>query len=432
MRENGIVGAGGAGFPSYAKLNQSVDTLIINVAECEPLLRVHRQLMENKTVEVLTAVSLIGEVLGVKNVLIGIKAAYKKAVDAIEANLSSFPTVKLSLLSEVYPAGDEVVLIYEATHRVVGPGKLPSSVGVVVYNIETAYNVYRALQGYPCNRKLVTIAGEVKEPRTYYAPIGTKFSDLIKLSGGSLIEDPEYLVGGPMMGFLGRESDVVTKTTNAVILLPKDHPVVLRKRTKVKIDMKRAMAACCQCSYCTDMCPRHLLGHPINPANFMRVVSNQDSHTVQPYLDAMFCSGCGVCETYACHQGLSPRALIGAFKNQLRAQGVRPPVVNEEPVPEKNRELKLVPIHRLVSRLSLEKYDRPAPLDMSEIDVKEVSIKLSQHIGVPATPIVKVGDYVQDGEVIAMAVEGKLSVNIHASISGKVVEVTDKLVIIRK
>ncbi len=431
MREKGIVGAGGAGFPSYAKLNKNVDTLIINCAECEPLLRLHRQLIERKTVEVLTGIREIAEALGVKNVLIGIKKAYTKAVDSLNANLHNFPGIKLCLLKEVYPAGDEVVLIYEATHRIVGPGKLPASVGVVVYNCETVYNVYRAMNGKPVTHKYVTIAGEIKEPRTFYAPIGSKIYGLVKRAGGSTIEDPEFLIGGPMMGYLGKDTDVVTKTTNAIILLPKDHPVVLRKRTRVTIDMKRAMAACCQCSYCTDLCPRHLLGHPIDPAAFMRVVSNQDSHNVKPYLDAWFCSGCGVCEMYACHQGLSPRALLQSAKNVFRANGMKAPEIKEEPVAVKDRELKRVPLPRLRNRLSLEEYNHPAPIYLDPMNAKEVVIKLNQHIGVPSIPVVKVNDYVKENDLIAKAAEGKLSIDLHASIDGTVVEVTDRHITIR-
>ena len=150
--------------------------------------------------------------------------------------------------------------------------------------------VLEAMNGKPVTHKYVTITGEVNDPRTFYAPIGSKIYGLIKRCGGSTIEDPAILIGGPMMGFIGNDQDVVTKTTNAVILLPKNHPVILRKRTKVGIDLKRAMAACCQCNYCTDMCPRHLLGHPINPAEFMRVVSNNDHTNTKAYMNIKYCS----------------------------------------------------------------------------------------------------------------------------------------------
>ena len=432
MRDNGIVGCGGAGFPSYAKLNKNVDTLIINCAECEPLLRLHRQLIEVRAEEIVQTAEFVCKVIGAKQVIIGIKAAYKKAVEALRNQLDKYQLTKLHLLPEVYPAGDEFVLIYETTGRVIQPGKLPASVNVLVYNVETIYNVYRALHGHPVTHKFVTITGEVNQPETFYAPIGSKIFGLVKRSGGLKIDDPAYLIGGPMMGVLGNDQDVVTKTTNAVIVLPKNHPVILRKLTKASVDLKRAMAACSQCQYCTDMCPRHLLGHPIDPAEFMRVASNQDSHNITPYLNARYCSSCGVCEAYACHQGLSPRILLGVMKNRFRASGVKYPDYEGEVTPANDMNLKRVPLKRLVARLGLEPYTNPAPIYEEPINAREVDIKLSQHIGAPAIPVVKVNDLVEIGDLIAIADDKSMSVNIHASIKGTVTEITSTYIRIRK
>ena len=432
MRDNGIVGCGGAGFPSYAKLNKNVDTLIINCAECEPLLRLHRQLIEVRAEEIVQTAEFVCQIIGAKQVIIGIKAAYRKAVDALRNQLDKYHLTKLHLLPEVYPAGDEFVLIYELTGRVIKPGKLPASVNVLVYNVETIYNVYRALHGHPVTHKFVTITGEVNQPETFYAPIGSKIFGLVKRSGGLKIDNPAYLIGGPMMGVLGNDQDVVTKTTNAVIVLPKNHPVILRKMTKASIDLKRAMAACSQCNYCTDMCPRHLLGHPIDPAEFMRVASNQDSHNITPYLNARYCSSCGVCEAYACHQGLSPRILLGVIKNRFKASGVKYPDFEGETTPANDMNLKRVPLKRLVARLGLEPYTNPAPIYEEPINAKEVDIKLLQHIGAPAIPVVKVNDSVEIGDLIAIADDKSMSVNIHASIKGTVTEITSTYIRIRK
>ena len=432
MRENGIVGAGGAGFPSYAKLKRGVDTVILNCAECEPLLRLHRQLMEKRAFEILSALDMIAKTVGATNVVIGLKAAYKKAIEAIEANIAPFKNIHVKKLREVYPAGDEVVLIYEATGRIVKPGALPASVGVIVFNVETVYNTYKALNGEPVTHKYVTVAGDVKNAKTYYAPLGITLGELIDMAGGETVENASYVLGGPMMGSLCRRDDVVTKTTNAVIVLPSDHYVVMRKRQNPSIDLKRAMAACCQCRYCTDMCPRHLLGHPIEPHELMRVASNHDSRNTAPYLNTFFCSGCGLCEMYSCFQGLSPRTLIGKFKSGLKAAGVAAPKIEGEPKPVENRELRRVPLARLRARLDLEKYNKSAPITDEELTPKEVKIMLSQHIGVPASPAVKKGDKVTVGQVVATAADGKLSVNIHSSIDGKVAEVNEKFILVRR
>ena len=431
LKDCGIVGAGGAGFPSYAKLDKTVDTIILNCAECEPLLRLHRNLLEKEAYGILWALDLIANTLGVQNVIIALKAAYTKAIEAVENEMASFKNITICKLEEVYPAGDEVVLIYEATGRVVPPGAIPSAVGVTVFNVETVYNIYNAInKKVPVTKKFVTITGEVKKPQTFLVPIGTKLSELISMAGGETVKDPEYILGGPMMGGLGNSSEYVTKTTNAVIVLPKDHYVVMRKKVKPTVDLKRTMASCCQCRFCTDLCPRYLLGHPIEPHEFMRVVSNHDTSNIKPYLDAMYCSSCGLCEMYSCQQGLSPRALIAEFKSQMRQKGVKIPRLDEFDAVPDSREFRKAPISRLSSRLGLDKYNVDAPITDVEISPKEVRIKLSQHIGVPATPTLKVGDVVNAGDVIATVSDDKLGVNIHASIDGKILDINDKYIII--
>ncbi len=431
MRENGVVGAGGAGFPSYAKLDKNIDTIILNCAECEPLLRLHRQLLEMRAHEILTALDTISKTVGVKNVYIALKKAYTKAIAAVEAELSSFENIKIATLDEVYPAGDEIVLIYEVTGRVVNPGALPLSVGVNVFNVETIYNVYRALNGTAVAEKYITVTGEVKHPQTFLAPIGTKMSTLIELAGGQTVQDAEYIMGGPMMGPLGSPNDYVTKTSNAIIVLPADHYVVMKKKSNTNIGIKRAMASCSQCHFCSDLCPRHLLGHPIEPHKFMRVVSNHDTHDVQPYLDAMFCSSCGLCEMYSCHQGLSPKALIAEFKATMRKNGVAVPKGVEAAPVKRDRELKRVPIERLTSRMGLEPYDVQAPVSDIEIKPSSVRIMLSQHVGAPAVPVVKKGDKVTVCQVVARVDDDKLGTHVHSSINGTVSEITDRYITIK-
>ena len=266
MQQNGIVGAGGAGFPTYAKLNENADTIILNCAECEPLLRLHRQLLEKYAQEIVDTFHLIGEAVGAKEVIIGIKKAYTRTIEALNAVIGVYPEVRLGLLDEVYPAGDEVVLIYEVTGKVVRPGGLPIECGVAVFNVETVYNVYRAMnQQTPVMDKLVSVVAEVEHPMTVRVPIGTSIEETVRLAGGVTTPNPVYFIGGPMMGFIGSGSQPVTKTTNAVLVLPESHYIIQRKRQKVSIDLKRAAACCCQCSMCTDLCPRNRLGHPIQP-----------------------------------------------------------------------------------------------------------------------------------------------------------------------
>ncbi|WP_285824373.1 4Fe-4S dicluster domain-containing protein [Schaedlerella arabinosiphila] len=429
MQQNGIVGAGGAGFPTYAKLNENADTIILNCAECEPLLRLHRQLLEKYAQEIVDTFHLIGEAVGAKEVIIGIKKAYTRTIEALNAVIGVYPEVRLGLLDEVYPAGDEVVLIYEVTGKVVRPGGLPIECGVAVFNVETVYNVYRAMnQQTPVMDKLVSVVAEVEHPMTVRVPIGTSIEETVRLAGGVTTPNPVYFIGGPMMGFIGSGSQPVTKTTNAVLVLPESHYIIQRKRQKVSIDLKRAAACCCQCSMCTDLCPRNRLGHPIQPHLFMRAATCKDVQKPDIFVNTFFCSSCGLCEMYSCFQGLSPRTLMAEYKAGLRSHGLKPPQVVPKPVGEE-REYRKVPMERLMARLDLTKYNREAPLDESAVSVRRVKIMLSQHIGAPASPIVKQGDTVTAGQMIAEPAKG-LSVGIHASIDGVIKEVSEKYVII--
>ena len=430
LREKGIVGAGGAGFPTYGKLSEKADTIIMNCAECEPLLKLHRQLLKEHARDILKAFTLIAETVGAKEAIIGIKAEYESTIISLEEHLDDFPLVRIHKLPGAYPMGDEVVLIYETTGKVVRPGGLPIECGVAVFNVETLHNVYRAVwENHPVTDKCVTVVGEVEHPVTVRVPIGTRIRDVVAMAGGVTTDEPVYLLGGPMMGNFGQDYQPVTKTTNAVIVLPKDHQLVYKKKTNFRTSVARAASSCCQCQTCTDLCPRHALGHSIEPHLFMRSAANQDFSNMDAFLDTFFCSSCGLCELYSCPQGLSPRSMIAEYKGELRKCGVKPPVVEAAPVKE-SREYRRVPEERLAARLGLVKYDKEAPLENDIKSAKEVKIMLSQHIGAPASACVKEGDTVKIGDVVATAANG-LSVNIHASVEGTVKEVTDKFVLVQ-
>lgn len=431
LKDNGIVGAGGAGFPTYAKLSEKADTVILNCAECEPLLKLHRQVLETHGQEIFEALQLISKTVNAKRVCVAIKKSYRETAEAIAPFTEFFPNIEICHLDDVYPAGDEVILTYEVTGRIVPPGDIPLSVGVMVLNVETVYNLYRAMNGRPVTRKYVTIAGEVENPVTVRVPIGVTVGEIIKLAGKITTDDPAFIIGGPMMGSLGSKANIVTKTTNAVLVLPSDHSLIIRRQAKTFIDMKRAMAACCQCSYCTSLCSRNLLGHPINPSEFMRVASNGITNDAAPYLDAMYCSGCGLCEQYSCVQNLSPRMLLAACKAELRKAGVKPQVIKDAPVVDPKRPLRQVPMSRLTSRIGLKKYNKPAPIIEAVPSFKKVTVLLSQHVGAPAVPIVKKGDTVTEKQLIATPGEG-LSVALHSPVNGVVTAVGKTAIIIQK
>lgn len=430
IKDNGIVGAGGAGFPTYMKIDKRAQTILLNCAECEPLLKLHRQLLQTHAEEILETFQLVADTVGAERAIVGIKEEYKDTVAALKECIHKFPKVSLHLLDSVYPMGDEVVLIYEATGKVVRPGGLPIEEGIAVFNVETMYNIHKALvKKEPVADKLVTIVGEVASPVTIRVPLGTSLEKCVDFAGGAVIKNPVFLVGGPMMGNIREAAFPVTKTINAVLVLSEEHPLIQKKKLNPAIGLKRAASACCQCQMCTDLCPRHALGHPIEPHKFMRAAANRDFRDANPFVNTYFCSSCGLCELYSCPQGLSPRSLMAEYKAGLRNAGVKPPAgVIPAPVKE-SREYRKVPEERLEARLGLSAYDREAPIDDEVKKVNTVTILLSQHIGAPARPVVSEGDMVARGQMIASAADG-LSVPIHASISGKVMKADKNMVVL--
>lgn len=431
LQEAGVVGAGGAGFPTYAKLSDQADTVLMNCAECEPLTKVDRQLTAQYVEEILTGMQLLVDTMGAKEGILCIKQSYHEALDSVRARIDAFPMLRVHELPDIYPAGDEVVMIYEATGRVVPQGKIPIMVGCVVVNVETVLNTYRKVYGQTnVITKFVTVAGLVNNPVTVEVPVGVTVAHLLELAGGTTTEDYEMIMGGPMTGRLCTKADIVTKTTKAILVLPPTVLPIKKRKCTVKYDIRNAMSVCSQCSMCTSLCPRNLLGGAIKPSEFMRALANGLTDTTEIYLNSFFCVSCGLCEMYSCHQGLSPRRLLDTYKGGLRQAGVKPPERAMKAVNPMRDERK-VPEHRLLHRLGLFPFDVPAPMKKAP-DADEVTMLLRQSIGAPCQPCVAKGDTVSAGQVIGCPPEGALGVNLHASISGTVVEVSDQAITIRR
>lgn len=432
MKTHGIIGAGGAGFPSGSKLNDKADTIILNCAECEPLFKLHRQLLAKYTHEIMTALNYVKEAVGAKKVIIALKPSYKEAIDRVNYYLPSFNDFEISLLPKVYPVGDEIILIYETTGKIVKPGCLPISEGIIVYNVETMLNTYYAIEeDKNVTDKYITITGEVKNPGTFKVSVGITVKEAVSLAGGEIIDDYTYLGGGLMTGNIVKPNDTVTKKLNAVLVLPTNNSIIQKRLAKPSISLQRAMSICCQCRSCTDLCSRNLLGYPITPHLFMRSVSKGMIKDVEPVLNGMYCSQCGLCELYSCPQDLSPRQLIGKVRDELRKKGVKP---DKEPKffgISPDREYKQVQMTRLRHRLGVTSYYVPATLSETKKEFNEVKIMLNQHIGPLAKPTVKKGDMVKKGDLIGTT-NGNLGSDVHASIDGKVLEVTDMYVIIKR
>lgn len=424
VKDGGVVGAGGAGFPTHVKLNTSADTVIANGAECEPILRVDQQLMEREAERILTGLSLAVEAVGAKEGVVATKSHYHGAVAAIKANLPKFPNLRLHEMASYYPAGDEKSLIYEVTGRVVPTGKLPSDVGVVVSNVNSLLNIALAYDGTPVTQKYVTVSGEVLSPATYEVPIGTDAFTLLSWAGlPEHLDRYTLLVGGPCMGRLTKDFHFpITKTTGGLILIPDSHPYVVKRQIPLHRQLTLAKAVCCQCSQCTQLCPRNNLGLNVQPHKAMRAVAQSNGKLLGDPNAILACCSCGLCTNFACNFGLNPANIMAELKAELAKQGLRP-TPEAEIRPDPAQALKKVPVSRLIARMGLTKYDVPAPMKESS-PVTRVTIPMRQHIGRPSEPVVMEGMFVSQGDLIAMIPEKALGANIHASISGRVVRVT--------
>jgi len=430
VKQAGVVGAGGAGFPTHIKLNAKVEYVIVNGAECEPLLRVDQQLMSIYACELWQALKPVVEHTGANRGFVALKKKYETSIKSLQQNVLNDKKYSIFQLEDFYPAGDEQVLVYEVTGRIVPEGGIPLNVGCVVVNVETLLNVWWAVQGVPVTQKYVTITGAVRKPLSVQVPVGTKIKSLIELAGGSSVESFKIIDGGPMMGKIVSIDDVVTKTTGGVILLPEQHPLILHKEQSLQVSLLRAKAACCQCRACTDVCPRYLLGHDLEPHKIMRILGSNYMGT--EITNAFLCSECGVCDKYGCPMGLSPRMVNAMLKKELSEAGIRNPHLRKELTVDIMRSGRKIPIKRLIARLGLEEYDLPAPLIEVEFTPKEVKIPLAQHIGKPSVPIVKVGEKVEKGQLIGVIPKvNDVGANIHASLTGIVETVGDSIIIRR-
>lgn len=433
IKENGVVGAGGAGFPTHVKVNTEAEYIILNGAECEPLLRVDQQLLAQKTKEILIALDQVRKITKAKKVIIGLKSKYKKAIEAIEREIHSFPNFSILLLGNYYPAGDEQVLVYEASKRIVPEGGIPLNVGLVVLNVETALNIYNSLQNIPVIEKYITVTGDVENPSTVKVPVGSCIREVIGLCTDKDLINFRVINGGPMMGTIVESLDEpVTKTTKGLIVLPKEHPLLKTFDKSIDRMLKEARTACMHCRLCTEVCPRNLIGHGLEPDKLMRLASyastcDEDTKATTAFL----CCNCRLCQ-YACVMDLQPWKLNAMLKDQFAKRNIKNPHNNRPKAANKFREYKKYPVYKLIKQLGLAKYDLDAPMKNDTYDFNKVTILLKNHIGSPAVPIVKIGQAVKKGEKIGIIEEGKLGTNIHSSIDGVVENISNSSITVVK
>lgn len=422
IKEKGIVGAGGAGFPTHVKLASNAKTVIVNAAECEPLLHKDKEILKHKTDIFLAGLRTLMKAVNAKKSIIGVKKKNTGLIKHLQPLLDD--TMELVPLRDFYPSGDEITLIYETTGRIIKAGSLPISEGIVVSNVETILNMGI---NTPVLTKFLNVAGYVKRVNSFEVPLGISYQEVIDYAEPTLAKY-SVLVGGPMMGKLvDNIDDVVTKTTSALIILPQDHILVTKYKTigaPKQVD-RIGKAACDQCTLCTELCPRYLLGHPIQPHLAMRslVFSGVPENSTGADTHTLYCCECNLCSFISCPEGLYPGSVCGSIKHKLNAKGIKHTgsISNKaHPLADYRR----TPSKKLKRMLSLNQFKDEGPLEAFDYQPSTLRIKLHQHIGAPATPIVEADSQVKAGEKIA-TMGDKLGSELHAPANGIVTEVTD-------
>jgi Na+-translocating ferredoxin:NAD+ oxidoreductase RnfC subunit len=431
VKAAGVVGAGGGGFPTHVKLSAKADTVIANGAECEPLLHKDAVVMEENAVELVQGVQLAMEAVGAKDGVIGIKGKKKNAVEAVTQACQGSP-VRVQLLGDYYPAGDEYDLVFNVTQRLIPPGGIPLNVGVVVNNVETFVNIAAAAKGKPVTHKMVTIAGAVASPVTLRVPLGVTYRDCIAAAGGLTTDDPVLCLGGLMMGKNTDNLDTpVTKTDTGVVILPRDHHIIERKLKPGKVQAKIGKSACDQCRYCTEYCPRFLLGYAVEPHQVMRSLAFTATGADHFNQWATMCCSCGLCTLFACPEELYPKEACDDAKAEMRRQSIKwTGPMNPKPHPMLDG--RRVPIKTLTRKLHVEAYDLAAPLVQSQLSPSRLYLPLKQSAGTPCLPVVKAGDRVQAGQVIGEPAANALGAVLHAPLEGVVREINDQQIVLER
>ena len=399
VKQAGVTGAGGAGFPTHVKLQAQAEYVLANGAECEPLTHVDKQLMLHHAAEVVAGMRLAMQSTGARQGIFGIKGKYKEVIAAVQAAIGNQTDITIFELGNFYPAGDEQVMVYDILGRVVPEGGIPIDVGCVVQNIETLVNISAAAQGKPVTHKHITVIGAVARPVSVRVPIGVTLREVLALAGGVLTPDPVVLDGGAMMGdVVGDLDSPVTKRTKMLLVLPYDHQLSVKRRTPREVFDTQAIAACDQCYFCTDYCPRHAQGHAIQPHKLILLLASGVPLTDAQMAGAMLCCECRTCN-YACPVHLAPGDIALNIKRDLVKAGLKNPY-HRQTEADPYRDYRRVPMTRLINRLGLAPYDVPAPLTAVTTPFTRVNLKLRQHIGAPALPVVKVGDRVATGDLV--------------------------------
>lgn len=306
IRASGLVGLGGAGFPTHIKLNpkniSEVDTLVVNAAECEPYITSDYRTIMERSDDVLAGIAAIKKYVGLSQVKIAVESNKPQAIELLRRLTQDDSSIEVCSLKAIYPKGAEKVAVFETTGRIIKEGMLPSDAGVIVNNITSTAFVGQYLRtGMPLISKCLTVDGSaIKEPKNVVAPIGTHFSDVVEFCGGYSKTPKMLMMGGPMMGILlFDDAYPVLKNNNALLAFDES----LSKREPEQ--------PCIRCGRCMHACPYHLMPRQIE------IASQNDDLEKLDKLKVMLCMECGSC-SYVC-----PAKRDLTFSNKMAKQKLR-------------------------------------------------------------------------------------------------------------
>ena len=290
IRRSGLVGLGGAGFPTHVKLMpknlDEVTTLLVNGAECEPYITADNRTMLEETDDIVEGIKLVKQYMELSEVIIGVEDNKPEAIAKLQAAVAGLDGVSVKSLKAQYPQGGEKVLIYECTGKIVPEGKLPSDVGCVVLNVSTIAFIARYMHtGMPLVTKRVTVDGDaIAEPKNVEVPIGATFGDIIDFCGGFKTEPKKIIMGGPMMGFAVPTLDYpVLKNNNAILAFSAEKTA----------EAEAPETPCIRCARCVNACPLGLM-----PAAIEKAFNAGDVDALKA-LKVNLCMECGCC-AYVC------------------------------------------------------------------------------------------------------------------------------------
>ena len=303
VKEAGIVGLGGAGFPTHVKLTpkdeSAIDTIIVNGAECEPYLTSDYRMMLEEPLSIIKGLNVILQLFDNAKGVIGIENNKPDAIQKMTELVKDEPRITVCPLLTKYPQGGERSLIYAVTGRKINSSMLPADAGCIVDNVDTVISIYNAVcKTTPLIRRIITVTGDaIANPQNYSVRTGTSYKELLEASGGFKTEPEKIISGGPMMGQALFNLEIpVTKTSSALTCMTKDEVAI------------HAPSACIRCGRCVSVCPSHVV-----PQMMMDAAERSDIERFTA-LNGMECCECGCC-TYVCP---AKRPLTQAFKEMRK------------------------------------------------------------------------------------------------------------------